>query len=213
MTQTSEQKKQNYHHGDLKVALLDETARILRQEGEEALSLRRLAASLGVSRTAPYNHFKNKEALLCAVAEEGFVRLGATLEGVIVRSRERTGRQNTLDYVQTYVQFAVSNPEYYDLMFGSKLWRSVGLTKSLVGSARGTLRRDVELMERWQKAGFVSSQVNPLRYTQLFWGTLHGISRLHIDGVYSDSASVAQLCESASEMLWQQINPQAEQGV
>lgn len=48
-------RKQAYHHGDLKRALLDETARILREEGEDALSLRRLASKLGVSRTAPYN--------------------------------------------------------------------------------------------------------------------------------------------------------------
>lgn len=210
MKPSPQQKKQNYHHGDLKVALLDETARILRDEGEEALSLRRLAASLGVSRTAPYNHFKSKEALLCAVAQEGFVRLASTMKEVLSRSRDRTGREITLDYVKTYVQFAVKNPEYYDLMFGSKLWRSEGLTDSLVSSARGTLRGDVERMERWQQAGLVSTSLNSLRFTQVFWGTLHGISRLHIDGVYTDSASVAQLCESASEMLWQQMDPKKQ---
>ncbi len=45
--------QKSYHHGDLKQALLDETARILREEGESALSLRRLASNLGDSRTAP----------------------------------------------------------------------------------------------------------------------------------------------------------------
>ena len=58
----SEDKLNNtYHHGDLKQALLDETARILREEGEDALSLRYLATRLGVSRTAPYNHYSKRK--------------------------------------------------------------------------------------------------------------------------------------------------------
>ena len=64
MAKSSVAGQKSYHHGDLKQALLEETARILREEGESALSLRRLASNLGVSRTAPYNHFENKECEL-----------------------------------------------------------------------------------------------------------------------------------------------------
>jgi AcrR family transcriptional regulator len=85
MTVLSE--KSSYRHGDLKRVLLEETARILREEGEDALSLRRLAASLGVSRTAPYNHSKNKETLLSAAAEEGFSRYAAAMVAAQKRSR------------------------------------------------------------------------------------------------------------------------------
>ena len=87
MAKQAKSGQKNYHHGDLKQALLEETARILREEGESALSLRRLASNLGVSRTAPYNHFENKEALLSAVAEEGFKRY----EQAMRAARQLTG--------------------------------------------------------------------------------------------------------------------------
>src|SRR6267143_2730049 len=61
-----------YHHGDLPRALLDAALRIVETQGTEALTLRAAARSAGVSQAAPYRHFTNKEAILAAVAEEGF---------------------------------------------------------------------------------------------------------------------------------------------
>jgi AcrR family transcriptional regulator len=199
--------KNCYHHGDLKRALLDETARILREEGEDALSLRRLAANLGVSRTAPYNHFKSKEALLTAVAEEGFSRFSVDMALVRRRSRSLDGRDLTRALVRAYVKFAHKNSEYYDLMYGSKSWRSSDSSTSLGLTARNVLRSDVERLQRAQKRGAIAKHLDVLRFAQVYWGTLHGISRLLLDGVYTDSASVNQLCDAAADMLWQQIDP------
>ena len=199
--------KASYHHGDLKRALLDETARILRDEGEDALSLRRLAANLGVSRTAPYNHFKNKEALLSAVAEEGFSLYAAAMKAAQKRSRMLDGRGRTYAVVKTYIDFARKNPEYYDLMYGSKSWRSGDPAKSLAVTARSVLRADVERLERHQALGKINADLDVPRYVQVYWGTLHGISRLLLDGVYTDSASIKRLCETAADMLWQQLDP------
>src|SRR5215213_4546789 len=61
-----------YHHGNLRQALLDQAARIIRQQGVERLTLRAVAADLRVSRTALYRHFHDKDALLAAVATDGF---------------------------------------------------------------------------------------------------------------------------------------------
>ncbi len=197
--------KKAYHHGDLKAVLLDETARILRDEGEDALSLRRLAANVGVSRTAPYHHFKDKQNLLGAVAEEGFLRFNRTMKAVLAQGRGKGGEQLMRDYVKAYVDFAVGNSEYYDLMYGSKLWRSESLTTSLLSSARSTLRSDVERIQLLQDRGLVAKKLDPLRFTQVAWGMLHGISRLLIDGIYTDSASATRICETAADMLWQQL--------
>lgn len=197
--------KKGYHHGDLKAVLLDETARILRDEGEDALSLRRLAANVGVSRTAPYHHFKDKQSLLAAVAQEGFIRFNRTMKATLQEGRGRGGEQNMRDYVKAYVNFAVSNSEYYDLMYGSKLWRSASLTTTLVSSARGTLRAEVERIQYLQERGLVAKNLDPLRFTQVSWGLLHGMSRLLIDGIYTDTASITPICETAAEMLWQQL--------
>jgi AcrR family transcriptional regulator len=207
MSEAQAADKSSYHHGDLKRALLEETARILREEGEDALSLRRLAANLGVSRTAPYNHFRNKEALLCAVAEEGFERFARAMKSARVRSRGLNGRAAMLASVKAYVNFARRNQEYYDLMYGSRSWHAGSGTESLAVAARGTLRGDIERLQRWQKRGGIRRDVDVVRFAQVYWGMLHGISRLLLDGVYTGSSSVAQLCEAASDTLWQRLEP------
>lgn len=199
--------KQTYHHGDLKAVLLDETARILREEGEVALSLRSLAANVGVSRTAPYHHFKDKHSLLCAVAEEGFIRFDRVMKDALEKGRGQGGHHAMLVWAKAYLSFAVNNMEYYDLMFGGNLWRSKSLSKTLVSSARSSLRSDVERLKRLQDRGYIAKDLDVLRFTHLAWGTMHGMSRLMIDGIYTDSTSVKRLCETAADTLWAQLDP------
>ncbi len=202
--------QKSYHHGDLKQALLDETARILRDEGESALSLRRLASNLGVSRTAPYNHFKNKDALLSAVAEEGFRRFNEAMRSVRRKHRNSTGNELFRALVQAYVKFALNNQEYYDLMYSSNSWRAGATTETLATAARQTLRNDIERMKRAQAEGLISQDVDVAEFARIYWGTLHGISRLTLDGVYSDPTSLKKFCNSTADMLWRQLDPAEE---
>ncbi|QFU75200.1 TetR/AcrR family transcriptional regulator [Halioglobus maricola] len=199
--------KRNYHHGDLKQALLDETARILREEGEEALSLRTLAAKLGVSRTAPYNHFKNKQSLLCAVAEDGFTRFNQSMKNARDLSRDKGGEAITRAMVKAYLDFARSHREYYDLMFAGEFWRSEDLTPALKTKARSVLRQDIERLKRGQQRGLIAQDLDTVQFSQMYWGTLHGISRLSLDGVFTDNTSLKKLCDSTATMLWQQLDP------
>ena len=64
--------KKSYHHGDLKNALIKAGIEILAQEGVGELSLRKVAQKAGVSHTAPYAHFTDKQALIAAISTEGF---------------------------------------------------------------------------------------------------------------------------------------------
>src|SRR6185503_17019443 len=95
-----------YHHGELRPALLRAAAKVLEAEGREAVSLRDLARRAGVSHAAPYRHFADREALLAALAEEGFVLLAAELEG-------KPRREQAV----AYVRFALANPGRFRLMF------------------------------------------------------------------------------------------------
>src|SRR5919107_3634135 len=70
-----------YHHGNLRAALLEAAERALARGGE--LSLRELAREVGVSHAAPRRHFADKQALLDALAEGGFERLGAEMRAAI----------------------------------------------------------------------------------------------------------------------------------
>ena len=199
--------KSAYHHGDLKAVLLDETARILKEEGEAALSLRNLAARVGVSRTAPYHHFKDKQSLLSAVGEEGFVRFNQAMLDSARRNKGAGPEQGLRAWVQAYVSFAVDNAQYYDLMYGGKLWQSDALSSSLLGSARGTLRGNVERIRNAQDKGLYNRDLDPVGFSHVAWGTLHGISRLFSDGVYTDDASRKRICDTAADMLWAQLAP------
>lgn len=95
-----------YHHGELRAALLSAAAKILEREGREAISLRDLARRAGVSHTAPYRHFADRQALLAALADEGFALLAKELEGKAWREQ-----------AVAYVRFALANPERFRLMF------------------------------------------------------------------------------------------------
>ena len=207
MVKQSGSAAKKYHHGDLKQALLDETARILAEEGESALSLRRLASNLGVSRTAPYNHFDNKDALLTAVAEEGFKRFEKAMKDTRRKHRDSTGNEMLRALVRTYLKFALNNPEYYDLMYGRKSWHGGAQTESLATTARKVMRQDIERMERLQEKGLISAHVDVVYFERIMWGALHGISRLNLDGVYSDRVSMKKLCDNTADMLWQLLEP------
>jgi AcrR family transcriptional regulator len=205
MTTKSPPEKASYHHGDLRKVLLDEAARIIREEGEAALSMRKLAAGTGVSRSAPYHHFKDKQALLCSVAEEGFRQFVESVKALPQGDDEPVTKSHIAQFVQNYVHFAANHPEYYDLMFGSHLWKSGTLTDTLTREAHKSFRGYVETVRNWQTNGRIVSSVDPLRYAQVSWSTLHGMSRFLIDGIYVDRAALEAMCDNATDMFWRQL--------
>ncbi|OUS41378.1 hypothetical protein A9R00_01240 [Oleispira antarctica] len=110
-----------YHHGDLKASLIEAANNILLRDGADALSLRGIAAEVGVSHMAPYAHFKNKKELIQSIAEAGFVQMADTMEAV---ARKLKTKQNlsagelVLAYGASYLEFATENPQLYRLMLG-----------------------------------------------------------------------------------------------
>ena len=106
----------SYHHGDLKGALIKSARKILDQEGADALSLRAIAADVGVSHMAPYSHFKNKKSLFQAIAASGFKELS---EAMLEASKGLSKAPDLiLQYGATYIEFALAHPQLYRLMLG-----------------------------------------------------------------------------------------------
>lgn len=193
--------KKTYHHGDLRRTLLDQAALLLREEGEKGLSMRALAARAGVSRTAPYHHFKDKEELLCAIAAEGFSRFIGVLDLDSADLSEAGMRR----FVRNYLDFAVANAEYYDLMFGSQLWKSGSVNETLRTEAQASFRFYLDQVRGWQQEGKINQRIDPLRYAQVSWSALHGMCRLLIDGIYLDTGSMAPMCDEAGRMFWREL--------
>ena len=107
-----------YHHGDLKRELVAAGRRVLEESGVEGLSLRGVAREAGVSQAAPYHHFADKDALLAAIAAEGFAGLSAE------KAKRSAGAKNSGAHMgglgAGYIVFAFENPELFRLMHGPR---------------------------------------------------------------------------------------------
>lgn len=108
-----------YHHGALRDALLQDAQRLLIEQGVEAVTIRELARRAGVSHSAPERHFANRQALLTALAERGFVQLNAALREAVESHPDRF-QDRFRAVAGAYVSFAVENSGLLELMFASK---------------------------------------------------------------------------------------------
>ncbi|MFT2091463.1 TetR/AcrR family transcriptional regulator [Paraglaciecola sp. 2405UD69-4] len=197
--------KSNYHHGDLRSTLINEATAILKESGVEGLSLRKLADKAGVSRTAPYHHFKDKNQLLCTIAEQGFVRWQNDAESIFNRD-DLSAHKKYRAFFHGYIQYAADNPELYDLMFGRTIWKQNSATEELKGVAFPCFHHQVEMTKRWQSQGVIPNNENTLRLSQVTWGTMHGIARLLIDGIYADRTHIDEMCDCAVNLFTQQLS-------
>ncbi|MEO9655265.1 TetR/AcrR family transcriptional regulator [Marinomonas sp.] len=185
--------KKHYHHGDLNQSLLNAASLILRNEGVEGLSMRKLADQVGVSRTAPYHHFKDKNALLCSLAEAGFKQQQADLQALADNSGAT--REAFTQYVYRYLAYAQNHSEIYDLMFGRTIWKAGEPTAELQNSAKSTFKTWVYWIGLWQESGVLTQNNTSLRIGQTTWASLHGLARLMIDGVYPDQTGQSEMVE------------------
>lgn len=173
--------EQSYHHGDLKNALIAAGLAILASDGVERLTLREVARRARVSHTAPYRHFANKEALLAAIAEDGFAQLTAALEAALM-VHTTTARSATAQVVAgglAYVQFAQHQPAIFRLMFSQIVGdRSQHPTLSLAAKRAFVTLQDA-IIAGQQRDEFVVGPADQL--TMALWAMVHGLAMLVID--------------------------------
>ena len=187
-------KKTPYHHGDLRSSFVETGADMVREVGIDGLSLRKLAERIGVSRTAVYHHFSNKNDLLCAIAALGFIQW-QQLSETIFDNKQLSGEEKFRQFVHQYIHFATQNPSLYELMFGSAIWKNNNSDQALRDIAYPSFNYQLEMTKVWQQQGLLLENENSLRLAQVTWGTLHGIVRLLIDGIYLDTSHIEEMCE------------------
>lgn len=187
--------KDSYHHGDLRDSLLLAASGMVREEGIEGLSLRKLAERVGVSRSAPYHHFKDKQELLSAVAAKGFQDWVERAQQIL-EDEQRPARDRFRAFFLAYVGYAADNPAVYDLMFGRVLWGQGG-SEALKGVAYPSFQYQVTMTRHWQETGLLPAGPDTLRLAQVTWATMHGIARLIIDGIYADTSHVEEMVDCA----------------
>lgn len=173
---------QNYHHGDLRAALLNEGAALVAESGPQGLTLRKLAQRLGVSHMAPYRHFEDKDALLAAIAADGFQQLKACLEFA-----EKAGSASKTPLLRegvAYVVFALDQPALFRLMFGAG--RPAGQYAELDASraeAFGVLLRQIPGKAAKAKRESDAETAERQARARGCWALVHGLALLLLDGL------------------------------
>lgn len=161
-----------YHHGDLRAALLSAARALLDEGGVAAVSLREAARRAGVTPAACYRHFADKDALLTALAVQGFEEFAQALGQAGQGAADRFAAMGV-----AYVDFAVRRPGMFRLMFGPAVAdrsRSPQLLEAIAASTR--------LFERGLKASTHVKPQDPVAGLRA-WAQVHGLATLAIDGM------------------------------
>jgi AcrR family transcriptional regulator len=170
--------KTPYHHGDLKNALIRAGAEILAQEGAGSLSLRKVAARAGVSHSAPYAHFTDRETLIAAITTEGFQQLHDRLEATIEVYQENPS-ELLVEVAYAYTQFAQELPAFYKLMF-SGILEQEQIFPDFVRISKSSFQLLVDLVVRCQGAGVLPEGPADLLAVSV-WSLAHGFASLLLE--------------------------------
>lgn len=162
----------SYHHGDLRTALIEEARDALKTAPSEAVTLKALAERLGVSQPAPYRHFSSRDALMRAVAADGFRRFREEL----MRAVEAPADDRFARGCQAYLDFAARNFGVYRLMFsGRHLAEGADLELASASAAA------FAVLLAAVSSGAAEAEARPTAIA--LWAALHGMALLASEGL------------------------------
>jgi AcrR family transcriptional regulator len=191
-----------YHHGDLKNALINAGVEILAKDGVDGLSLRKVAKRAGVSHSAPYSHFPDKQSLIAAISTEGFNQLYAELD-TAVSSHSGNPKQQLVEGTRTYVEFAMKHTDTFKIMFSGVLEKEKDYP-AFVEISRKTFQLVVDIVRACQDAKVLDAGPPELLAVSL-WGQVHGIVSLALEGQISRTVlsthSIEEIVSFAVEQM------------
>jgi AcrR family transcriptional regulator len=176
-------KRDTYHHGNLRQALLDAGLDLLAERGIDGFTLREVARRAGVSHAAPYHHFPEHGALVRAIVAESFDLLGSALsEAAGGAGDEPLDRIAAMG--RAYVDFALDHPQRYRLMFRSELSRAGDSEVPTDADAAGATAFGA-LMTAVQDAadqGLLREGTDAGGAAVAAWASVHGLASLILEG-------------------------------
>lgn len=171
--------KSRYHHGDLRAALIEGGLELIQRKGVHALTLREIGKVLGVSRSAAYRHFKDKNALLAAISQAGFIQFSNAVD--VAREESGEGFAAQMDAMAlAYARFAEEHRAQFEVMFAALAADG----DAAAGSGRN-LRLLEEAIREAQRKGEVR-QGDPGLLARVVWALVHGASMLRLGGVSAE---------------------------
>lgn len=168
-------KERPYHHGDLRRALIETGIDFIKHEGEDALSLRKIAEICGVSNAAPYAHFKTKDEFIVAMQRYVMDLFAAALEKTVTEYKDSPSLLLMLG--KTYVMFFYQNPFYYDFLFSRK---NISINLSL-GNADTNENPPLAILQKTAASVFRKVKL-PEKVIQdkiiAMWALVHGLAAI-----------------------------------
>jgi len=197
-TEAPEQSGRSYHHGDLRSALVCAAVARVEEVGAEHVSLRAVAAEVGVSPSAAYHHFADKDALLGEVAAQGLHQLVAAVSAevaAIPAGSLEAARLRFRAAGQAYVSFALSHPQLFRVAFSPYCLEHPGVPKTDDGSVPVLS----ELLNDLVSTGGLNATVRD-GSEDVFIATLHGLATLTLQGMIP-SDRVPELLTKIEQMI------------
>ncbi|MFE0678953.1 TetR/AcrR family transcriptional regulator [Streptomyces sp. NPDC058867] len=185
-----------YHHGDLRSTLLAGAERTLRTKGVTALSLRELAREAGVSHAAPGRHFKDKQALLNALALAGYDRLAQTLHAADDPGLPLEPRLTAL--ARAYLRFALDNGELLELMYARK--HDPDAHEQMASAIDRTIGALERVLEDAQGRGEIIAG-DPAHLTLTTGASLHGLASFTAGGMIPPEAALESIGDLVHNLL------------
>jgi AcrR family transcriptional regulator len=178
--------RESYHHGDLQAALLEAAVNLVRANGPDHLSLRAVAEQVGVSPSAVYHYFPDKDSLISELGDQLFIKMAemqAVALGSIPGNSARAARMRYRELGRTYFRWANSEPNLFRLMFG-------GFCKI---EKRGTHESEEAflMLSKCLDDLLATGVITPTmrKYGELIsWSAVQGASTLIIEGILPEEA-------------------------
>jgi AcrR family transcriptional regulator len=200
--------KKAYHHGNLRAALVAAALKEIAKTGPDGFSLREVARRAGVSAPAVYRHFKDKDALLAAVAIECWERVQASMAAALVNAPTDTLERFRAVGI-AYVRFAVEHPEHFRVMAAPNLFERMPEEEQLRVKANNDEQRAA--ITRAQAAGEIAAiPIDDLIIAAT--AMTHGIANMIVEGKLGvvDVARATELAVRATAVLGAGFAPRSE---
>ncbi|MDF2504229.1 TetR/AcrR family transcriptional regulator [Clostridium sp.] len=168
--------KDNYHHGTLKQDLIDKGLQLLNKEGYEDFSLRKVAALCGVSHSAPYKHFKNKDELISTITLNVINSFKDSLNEIV--DKYSNPKTQIIEMGKQYIKFMVKNPDYLKFMFLSDFNKTIIVKENEFINAEDTC---FDIFKESAINYFKFINANQANYTDnilIMWSLVHGMALL-----------------------------------
>ena len=177
-------REKRYHHGDLRRAILDAVLAQIEAGGPESVSLRAASRAVGVSPGAAFRHFPDKQAVMTALATEGFAAMSGRISEEASGARSAMARFGAVG--RGYLLWALANPAHFRVMFRADL---IDRNDARLGEAGALLRSSLSEGLRDILPDGVGEE-EARRRALVAWGAVHGVATLAIEGALADGPNM-----------------------